>query len=401
MSQSSAAFDRNPTRIVAGEEDAVLAELQAALPVLMQRLRLAVVHGGDKAAPGSVIYPSVNARSWKSYRAVAEDIAQALRRLGFRHVCLLADDMRLGDRLRQERVHLAWLNSGGVQGYNPLAHAPAHLEMLGVPYVGHDPLTAGTLDNKHAFKRDLVCFGLPTAPFITWHQARGAFRPKLNSRFLRTFKDHWGAYVVKPVSGRASLNVHVIDDEAGLPEAVAAVYAATANHVLIEAYLPGREFCVAASGPLIARKGALFRNVEPFVFSAVERVFVPGERIVTSMDVRPITKQQIRVLSPVSDAAEMARLSELGRQVYLDFNLESLVRLDLRCDGAGRMHILEANPKPDLKYPTVEVTNLVCAGLADTGMDYDDLILALLANRLAGLLGHRRAWSGHILELLQ
>ena len=62
---------------------------------------------------------------------------------------------------------------GGVQGYNSTSHAPAMLEMLGMPYVGHDPLNATTLDNKHAFKREAVCAGLPTAPFMTWHMSRG------------------------------------------------------------------------------------------------------------------------------------------------------------------------------------------------------------------------------------
>ena len=375
-------------------------DLQADIERLAGRLRIAVVHGGDKSTDGAVIHPTANPRSWKSYEAVALDIATALERLGFRQVCLLPDDMRLAERLRQNNIHLAFLNTGGVQGYNPMAHAPALLEMLGIPYVGHDPLTAGTLDNKHAFKRDLVCLGIPTAPFITWHQARGPFRPKVNSRFIRAFKDHWGPFVVKPVSGRASLHVHLVEDEADLPDVVAEVYHATQNHVLIEAFLPGREFCVGACGPVTARSGQLMRRTEPFVFSPVERVFAADERIVTSMDVRPITTDRVRSLDPGADFAEIAQLHELGRQVYLDFNLEALVRLDVRADAAGRLYVLEANPKPDLKYPNGQTTNLICAGLGNYGMDYDDLVLSLLACRLDFLLSHRRSSVPHIVRLL-
>ena len=123
-----------------------------------------------------------NARPWKSYQAVATDIAEALGRLGFRHVALLPDDIRLLDRLRAEQTHFAWLNTGGVQGYNPMAHAASILELAGIPYVGHDPLTVGTLDNKHAFKRDLACLGLPTAPFITWHMSREIGRASCRER---------------------------------------------------------------------------------------------------------------------------------------------------------------------------------------------------------------------------
>src|SRR5262245_23517926 len=139
--------------------------LEADIEHLMSRLHVAVIFGGDKSAPSGVVYSSRNTRSWKSYESVAVDIADALRRLGFRHVHCRPDDMHLGGRLRRDGIHMAWLNTGGVQGYNPIAHAPAMLEMFGVPYVGHDPLTATTLDNKHAFKRECVCAGLPTAPF--------------------------------------------------------------------------------------------------------------------------------------------------------------------------------------------------------------------------------------------
>ncbi len=189
--------------------------LQEQLERLKSRLRVAIIFGGNKSTPGSVIYESQNSRSWKSYEAVAHDIAATLGQLGFQHVQTIPEDMRLGERLRREGIHLAWLNSGGVQGYNSAAHGPAVLEMLGIPYVGHDPLAATTLDNKHAFKREATCAGLPTSPFTTWHMERGPFCPAANSRFHRAFGDYPGPFVVKPVSGRASLHVHVVEDAAG------------------------------------------------------------------------------------------------------------------------------------------------------------------------------------------
>src|SRR6185295_11767621 len=188
-----------------------LDRLQQRIERLMTRMRIAVIFGSDKTAPGSVLYQTCNTRSWKSYEAVARDIARSLERIGFRHVQLMPDDMQLGDRLRRGGIHMAWLNTGGIQGYNPAAHASSMLEMLGVPYVGHDPLAATTLDNKHAFKREAVCAGIPTAAFSTWNMARGPFRPELNSVFQSTFGDYAGPFIVKPVSGRASLHVHVAE----------------------------------------------------------------------------------------------------------------------------------------------------------------------------------------------
>ncbi|MFQ5775318.1 MAG: D-alanyl-alanine synthetase [Kiloniellaceae bacterium] len=376
-------------------------ELEEQIDRLRARMRIAVIYGGDKSVEGAVIHRTLNPRSWRSYQAVAEDIAESLNRLGFRHVILVPDDMRLGEVLLREGIHLAWLNTGGVQGYNPMSHAPAMLEMLGIPYIGHDSLIAGTLDNKHVFKQELMYLGVPTAPFVTWHPARGSFRPKVNSRFLQTFKDHWGPYIVKPVSGRASLHVHFVEEEAELPDAVAKVYRATENHVLIEAYLPGREFCVAVGGLVVAKARKLVRLSEPFVFAGVERRLAPGEKIFTSMDVRPITSERVRLLDPDADAAALEQLHELARKVCIEMNLESLIRLDLRADAEGKLHVLEANPKPDLKKPTEQATSLVCAALPDLGMDYDDLILSMLGDRLDLLFSQRRGTVTHLTALLE
>jgi D-alanine-D-alanine ligase len=376
-----------------------LRELQARIACLTSRMRLAVVFGGNKSDTGSVLYQSPNTRSWKSYEAVATDIAEALKRIGFRHVHLLPDDMMLGDRLRREGIHMAWLNSGGVQGYNSTAHAPAMLEMFGIPYVGHDPLAATTLDNKHAFKREATCAGLPTAAFSTWTMTRGPFRPEMNSRFLRAFGDYKGPFVVKPVSGRASLHVHFVADTASLSDAVAEVYAATENEVLIEKYVAGREYCIAVAGPVTARGGRLSRRRDPFTFSALERVLDANEKIFTSMDVRPITTERFKCLDPIRDSELEARLHRLACEVFREFNLRSVVRLDVRSDERDNLYILEANPKPDLKQPGEGVTSLISAGLPQLGMSYDDLIFSLLADRLDFLFTHRRDTVKHIVDL--
>lgn len=367
---------------------------------LFPSLRMAVIYGGNKSTPDSVLYPAHNSRSWKSYEAVAEDIAASLRRVGFKHVETMPEDMKLGDRLRRSNIHMAWLNTGGVQGNNSAAHASAVLEMLGVPYVGHDPLTATTLDNKHAFKREAVCAGIPTAAFTTWHMARGKFVPQINSRFIQAFGDYQGPFIVKPVSGRASLHVHVVDHRDQLSEVVDQVYRATKNVVLIEKYLSGREFCIAVAGPTVARNQSLSEENSPFSFGALERVLDDGERIFTSMDVKPITGARFKQVDPVAEPHIWNGLHRIARDVYMEFNLRSLVRIDIRSDENGGLYVLEANPKPDLKSASSGVTSLISAGLSGTGLTYDDLILSLFADRLLFLFRHGQESAGHILNLL-
>jgi len=370
------------------------------LEKLFAKLRIAVVFGGNCDRPDSVIYKTHNPRSWKSYEIVAREIAQALTEIGFQHVFVIPDDMNLPAQLKQQKIHLVWLNTGGVQGYNPVCHTPALLEMLGMPYVGHNPLNSSTLDNKHAFKRELQSVGIKTAPFMTWHPSQGIFQPHLHERFAIAFGDYRGPFIVKPVSGRASLQVHFVDNIEGLSQAVSEVHRETHNTALIEKYLPGREFCVAVCGYVTHAKGCFTKNAKPFAFSTVERIFEPEERIFTSMDQKAITADRGRLMGAKEPELKQ-RLIELACKIYWEFSLNSLVRIDVRSDADGSLYVLEANPKPDLKHPGENVTSLVALGLAEYGMSYNDLIFSLLADRLDYLLTQHIAIIPHIVDLLR
>ncbi|MGZ0187689.1 MAG: D-alanine--D-alanine ligase family protein [Alphaproteobacteria bacterium] len=368
-----------------------LDQLEDQVERLFEKASIAIVYGGDKTDPGAVIRQAVNARSWKSYRSVAEDIATSLKGQGAKHIRLLPDDMRLGERLRQEQIDFVWLNTGGVQGRNPMSHAAAMLEMLGVPYLGHDPLMTGILDSKYIFKQNVSYLGMPTADFAVWNPAStGTPDPTADRRFLRAFGDFDGPFIVKPVSGRASLHVHVVDRAADLADVIDEVYSETENDVLIETYLGGREYCIAIGGPIVARKNELERMAQPFAFSPAERRLDPGERIFTSMDQKPITGDRVALLDPKVDQAVIDELKAIAQTVYADMQLESLVRLDIRADLDGKLHILESNPKPDLAAPKGDKISIVSTGLGAENMTYDDLIRSMFADRIDLLFCKRR-----------
>lgn len=375
-------------------------DLQRQIEKMFRRLRVAVVYAGSKETEGSVLYPSGNARSWKSYQAVANDIAASLTRLGVREVAVIPEDMNLGQRLRETKSHMAWLNSGGVQGFSSIAHGPAMLEMLGVPYVGHDPMSAAMLDAKHVFKRQLAASGIATAPFVVWHPAFSPPDPRADHSFALAFPPGAKHFVVKPVSGRASLNVHFVEHPSQIRARAEEVFELTGNHVLIERFVPGREFCVAVSGAVVSRRRALERLAEPFAFAALERVLEPGERIFTSMDVKPITAARARPLDGAAEPMLMDQLTRLARNVFTRMGLEALIRLDVRQDERGQLQVLEANPKPDLKAPADGVTSLICLGLEAEGMDYDDLIYSQLAHRVDVLFAQHRGAANRLLALI-
>jgi len=375
-------------------------QLEAQVAGLLDRMKIAVIHGGDKSNADAVIHQTANTRSWESYRSVAEDIGAALTRLGAKSVHIMADDMTLGENLRRAEIDMAWLNTGGVQGYSPMSHAAAMLEMFEIPYVGHDPLAAGMLDNKLVFKRELHALGVRTAPFVGWHPSRGPADPSQGPAFDKSFANYEGPFVVKPVSGRGSLHVHVVNDRAGLAAMVDQVFRATNNHVLIEAFLPGREFCIAVCGGVVAAGRRLTHQSDAFVFSPAESVLAAGERIFTSMDQQPITVDRVQLLEGDAERETIARLHAIARTVFKDMNLAALIRLDLRMGPDGELYVLGADPKPELAKPTSRKASIVCVGLGLCGMDYDDLILSLIAERINLVFRQGRGSPHHLIELL-
>ena len=379
-------------------------EMQSMMEQLLKKLRIAVVFGGDKNREGAVMYTSHNSRPWKSYEQVAVDIRDSLKEIGFQHVSLFPSDMTLLESLKKDRTHIVWLNTGGMQGYNPVCHTPAILEMLGVPYIGESSINATVLDSKHIFKKSLIGlgnYGVFSSPFITWNPKVGKMDPRRNRSFRTAFGNFPGPFVVKPVSGRASLHVYKVDTVEELPQYIDEVYRNTRNCVLIEKFLSGREYCVAIFGKTIAKGTEIFRRQRQFTFSHIERVFEEGEQIFTSMDKKAITKNRARLLDPQREGKIIQQLNEISWTVYSRFFLNGLVRLDIREDENGRLNVLEANPKPDLKKNQEGVMSLISMGLYLHGLTYNDLIYSLVVDRLYDILVIKNELQPHISDLLE
>lgn len=355
-------------------------------------LKIAVVHGGEKAQSDSYIYENLSPRSTKTYQPVACDIAVALNESGFEHVEVLPENLDLPLKLKALGIDLVITNSGGLQGFDPMCHLPSMLEMLGVPYVGHSPMIAGVLDNKHLFKHEIHAAGIPTAPFVTIGHGESV-NDDAKRIVLDLIEQEFGeVFIVKPVSGRASVHVHPVFNRANLAEMVKLVQKATSNTVMIEPFLSGREFVVAVAGPTVFKNGVLTDRDQPFAFSITERVLAEDEAIFTSMDVKPITDDR---LLKVEEPELRCALAEIGSKIFTQMGLQTLVRVDLRMDARGKLFVLEANPKPDLKRPEGSKLSIVCHDLAGEGMNYHDLIQSLVFNRLAYLHKHRSTTLAH------
>lgn len=238
-----------------------------------------------------------------------------MKSAGFKHVIKLPEDMNFAAELARHKINMCWLNSGGTQGTASVTHAPAILELLGLPYVGHNPLNAGVLDSKHTFKSVLVTMGIDTAKFVVFDPKVEEDDSLMRRRIDETFGDYSGAFVAKPVSGRASQHVHHVPSRDDLVQTIRLISEATHGQVMVEMYLSGREYTMASMGPVIYRKGKLIDQHAPFVFSGVERKLERDEKIFTSMDVKKISTDRVSLLNPSVDAGALEQMAVASKRI--------------------------------------------------------------------------------------
>ncbi|PAJ75213.1 hypothetical protein CJF42_06065 [Pseudoalteromonas sp. NBT06-2] len=345
---------------------------------------VAVIFSGDPQVSGNVQYRTNNPRNWKSYKTGAEDIARALKNIGFIQVRLLEENADLARKLKLYKINLAWLNSGGLQGHDSMCHAAAVCESQGVAYVGHRPLTTCILDYKPYFKNFCKVLGLKVPEAVLWNGEQFINHTLKKHTNIRSFLHHKGPFVIKPGTGRASNMVSIAYDSRMVLNLVKEVHDTTKDWVLVEEYLPGREFSVAVTGRLIC-SGLKDENIQlnriekPFCFAQFERKLQPGISIFTSIDREPISAQRIIKLDPNNDSDTLKELNSIACKLYTKLNLKGLIRIDLRQDEVGKLHVLEANPKPDIIH-SIEKTSLLALGLSEVGISYDHFIVSQVAN---------------------
>ena len=240
---------------------------------------------------------------------------------------------------------------------------PALLELLGIPYTGSDPTAIALSLDKGLAKRLVHQVGLLTPAFVL--MATGKERlPK-----------GWGfPAIVKPVaegSSRGVTDKSVVQDEAALRRVVPEMAARYRQPMLVEAFLPGREFTLG----LLARRGELH------VLPPLEVVFTdPNERHpVYGFDNKFYSKGVDLQVPARVEPALLAELSRVAKAAFETLGCRDVGRVDVRLDASGRVSFIECNPLPGL---TPDFSDLCVIAKAD-GLDYHALIGAILAGALA------------------
>lgn len=243
----------------------------------------------------------------------------------------------------------------------------AAAERAGWPVVGSRSEIVRLCDHKALARQALAQAGLPVAPGVL---VTAPLDPSTLADRVERAGLQWPV-VVKPVAEHGSRGLALCRDLPALRESLEEACGAGGALLLIEEFLPGREFQVSR---LTSQAHALpvieITGVEHDVYSRALKA-QPTEAVrLLPLAVDPRT-------TPPVDRALATTLHALAEHASRRLGLGDLTRFDLRLDRDGQPRILEINTKPSL-----EPTSALEAALTATGGNLEDAIAGALRTLL-------------------
>lgn len=184
--------------------------------------------------------------------------------------------------------------------------------------------------------------------------------------------------IVKPCGEDASHGLSadsVVQDQASLERQVTAMSRAFGGKALVEEFVGGREFNATVMG-----------NDEVTVLPISEIVYSlpPGmPRVLTyaaKWEEGTLYFDGTKVICPAELGAEdRARLAQTATAVYKLLIQQGYARVDMRLDLEGNIHVLEANPNPDITPGSGAARQSAAAGM--TYAQFIDKIVSLAFHR--------------------
>jgi D-alanine-D-alanine ligase len=251
------------------------------------------------------------------------------------------------------RCELVFNLCEGVHGFSQWEeHVVAALEFAGVPVTGCGPWTIAACRRKATANAILAQAGAPIPP---WTLAQGN----------KIADDFPLPAIVKPAAEDASAGLDrgsVVSDRKALRAKIAGM-TEQFDEVLIQQYIPGREFNVGFVGNRVLPVAEIDFTGMPEgswpILTYAAKWHTGSAEDLGSVPVCPAPVSQ-RLADRLSRVAELAWRTMQGK---------GYGRVDIRVDDTGRPWVLEVNPNPDLN----DDAGLSRMALA-TGWDYPELI---------------------------
>jgi D-alanine-D-alanine ligase len=263
---------------------------------------------------------------------------------------------RLG---RGDRWNLVFNIAEGMHGFGRQALVPALLDTYGIPYIFSNPLALSVTLHKGTAKHIARDLGIPTPDFEIIEDLADLEKVTLPFPLF-----------AKPIAEGTSKGIGRMSkvlNRSDLRSHCQHLLTRYRQPVLVETFLPGREFTVGVLGTgsscyaLGVMEILLLEQAEPDIYSYTNKIDYEG-RVSSSL-----------VADPMSAMAK-----QIALDVWKGLGCHDAGRVDLRCDAAGRPNFLEVNPLAGLHPKDSDLVNLGYL----TGLSYVQLIERIVASAL-------------------
>lgn len=263
---------------------------------------------------------------------------------------------RLG---REERWDLVFNIAEGARGNARESQVPAMLDVVGVEYTFSDPLVLAVCLDKRLAKHVVQESGIVTPDFRVVHEPQAVRGVDLAFPLF-----------AKPLAEGTSRGVTAaskVETRADLEQVCEELLKQYRQPVLVERFLPGREFTVGIVGTgLQARAlGALEIHLDG-----------NGDREVYSYDNKQLFEDRVRYTLAEDDEALAA--IDVAVRAYRALGCRDGGRVDVRSDEMGQPSFIEANPLAGLHPEISDLAILARLG----GLSYEALIAEITHSAL-------------------
>ena len=247
----------------------------------------------------------------------------------------------------------------GVHGYGREAQVPAILEAFDIPYTFSDPLGNAVTLHKGMTKQILRDLGIPTPDFAI---------VKCNED-IETVNLSFPLFA-KPVAegtGKGITALSKITNRKNLQKICKELLKTFRQPVLVEAYLPGREFTV----------GILGTGKDARALGTLEVILKPNaEKNAYSYENKEHYDKLVDYALVNDEEAQQAM--EISLMAWRGLDLKDAGRIDLRSNIHGVPHFMEVNSLAGLN-PIRSDLPILCSKI---GMSYHKLISAIIKSAL-------------------
>jgi D-alanine-D-alanine ligase len=292
--------------------------------------------------------------------------------LANRHrVSLVEADTTAFERFKSLKPDLVFNIAEGLLGASREAQIPAMLDMLGIPYTGSDPVTLGNCLDKRRTKEILNYHRVPTARFAL-AESLGEIPARLRYPLI-----------VKPILEGSSKGVTdraLVRDRRALIRQAEWALATYRQPVLIEEFLPGREFTVAliGNGPQL-RMLPIVEIDFATLPAGVNPIYSYEAKWLWDREERPL---QIFACPAPIDPILYNAIEDLCKKAFHVMGCRDWCRIDVRLDAGGMPNIIELNPLPGV-LPRPEQNSCFPKAARAAGLSYDEMILGVAEAAIA------------------